>query len=311
MKDTAVFQLDHNLILNPHDLRRVYGVTIVFDQDGKEQQHIRFEIEVLVKKDNATKNWLFQFDRRNVFINRKKPSGVAEKLAYECGQVLYPLQIEVSGNEAEKIIKSRHFAIKQLKMLRKKTSMTQKSVVVDNYFAKAWDTLKEPSSYVKAIEQNIFLSFFFAPIYGRYNVLSNSKNSTMNIPMIPFCKGVAYSVQQKVNPQYSSFNTITVLQEGELTDQRTQKDFIHRLDEPIFIGKEQSKKTEGQMTAKYELDTDTRVIRSIHAKSSIVLPNNQGRSFEFQAYYLPERNKLIKNSLIQAHKPLKDNPHEQ
>ena len=132
----------------------------------------------------------------------------------------------------------------------------------------------------------------------------------MDIPMIPFCSAVQYDVEQKVNSEYTPFNTITVLQEGKISDQRTEKDFLHQLDMPVFVGKEQSKKTEGQLTAKYELDIATRVIQSINAKVSIQLPENQGRSFEFQAYYLPERNKLIKNNTI-VDQPLKEDQDEQ
>ncbi len=305
MEEPVEFQPNHTLSLNPHNLKRVYGITVEFNQDGKEKQVIRYELEVLAEKNKKTKRWLFQFDRRNMFINMKKPDTIAEKLAYECGQVMYPLQIEVTGNWSKRIVKSRSLAKEQLKELEENTRAIYNSGIIDSYFEKAWETLDDTNKYIRAVEQNLFLSFFFAPLYERYNMLENIAETEMQLPIIPFCKPVLYDTVQKVMPNYTRYNTITVIQDGEIRDGRTEKDFLNRFDEPVFIGKGQSKKTKGKLQAKYELNMDTRVLHSLTAKGSIDLPKKQGRSFELQAYYLSERNKVIKDSVIVPIQPTK------
>ena len=51
MEEPIYFQTNHTIALNPHNLKRVYGVTIDFEQEGKDKQHLRFEMEVLAKKN--------------------------------------------------------------------------------------------------------------------------------------------------------------------------------------------------------------------------------------------------------------------
>ncbi len=305
MEEPVYFQPNHTLALNPHNLKRVYGITIEFKQDGKEKQVVRFEIEVLAVKDNKTKTWLFQFDRRNVFINMKKPDTIADKLAHECGQVMYPLIIEVTGNWSQRTVKSRGLAKEKLKTLEEKTRMIYQSNLIDRYFEKAWETLNDKIKFIRSVEQNLFLSFFFAPLYERYNMVTNMANTQMQIPIIPFCRPALYDIKQKVMPNYTRFNTITVIQDGQISDKRTEKDFVNRFDDAVFTGKGQSKKTKGKLQAKYELSQDTRVLHSLTAQGSIALPKKMGRSFELQAYYLSERDRLIKDNVVMPLSSLK------
>ena len=298
MEEPVYFQANHTLALNPHNLKRVYGITVEFEQEGKEKQVVRYEIEVLAQKNKKNKTWLFQFDRRNVFVNMKKPDTIADKLGYECGQVMYPLLIEVTGNWTKRTVKSRGLAQEKLKKLEEKTKMSYQSEIIDKYFEKAWETLNDTTKFIRAIEQDLLLSFFFAPLYERYNMVTNTAETQMQIPILPFCKPVLYDIKQKVMPNYTRFNTVTVIQDGKLSDERTEMDFLNRFDDAVFTGKGQSQKTEGKLQAKYELSMDTRVLHSLTAKGNIALPKKQARSFELQAYYLSERDKIAENSVI-------------
>jgi len=298
LEEPVEFQHNHTLALNPHNLKRVYGVNIEFNEEGKEKQSLRFELEVLAKKNDENKTWLFQFDRRNVFINLKKPDTIADKLAYECGQVIYPLQIEVTNNWSKRTIKSRPLAIEQLKKLEEKIKMTYKSSHIDTYFLKTWETINNPASFVKAVEQNMFLSFFFAPLYQQYNTLTNIVENTLPIPIIPFCKAISYNVKQKVLPKYTRFNTITVVQKGIIEDKRSIKDLENKFDDPIFKKESEADNLLGELNAKYELHKETRVIQSLTVDASIKLKDNKTKSFNMQVYYLSERDKIANQSVF-------------
>ncbi|WP_276166936.1 hypothetical protein [Zobellia alginiliquefaciens] len=296
MQKSVVFTPDHSLALNPHSLRRVYGVTIDFEKTGEPRQTLRFEIEVLAKKVKEKNSWMFQFDRRHLYINEENPDTISEKLAFECGQIIYPLQIQVSSNWATKVIKSRPLAIKQLNTLENETKLLYKSSMIDRYFSKAYDSVNHPEKYLRAVEQNLFLSFFFAPLYQQYNRLTNSATTIMNIPIVPFCSPIEYTLEQKVSPKYTRFNTITVTQQGKITDSRTQKDISHKLNEPVFTGKGQSKKLEGELIAKYELHKETNVLHSLTAEADINLEKDKKLAFQIQAYYLVNRDKIAAQS---------------
>ncbi|WP_282057202.1 hypothetical protein [Maribacter luteus] len=296
MEKPIVFAPNHSLVLNPHNLRRVYGVTIDFEKTGDSKQSLRFEIEVIAKKNNKNNTWLFQFDRRHLFINGKKPDTIADKLAFECGQIIYPLQIQVPGDWSTKIIKSRPLAIEQLNTLENEIKILYKSSFLDTYFSKTWDTVNNPDKYLRAVEQNLFLSFFFAPLYRQYNALKDSATTIMNIPIVPFCRPIEYTLKQKVLPKYTRFNTITITQQGKITDSRTQKDISHKLNEPVFTGKGQSKKLEGELIAKYELHKETNVLHSLTAEADINLEKDKKLAFQIQAYYLVNRDKIAAQS---------------
>lgn len=310
MEELVYFQPNHTLTLNPHNLKRVYGVTVEFEQEGNEKQVVRFEIEVLAQKNNKNKTWFFQFDRKNVFINMKKPDTIAEKLAHECGQVMYPLLIEVTGDWSKRTIKSRSQAQEKLKNLEEKTKMNYQGEIIDKYFKKAWETLNDTTKFIKAIEQNLFLSFFFAPLYEHYHRITNMTKTEMQVPIIPFCKPVLYDMVQKVLPNYTRFNTITVIQDGEISDTRSETDLLNKFDNPVFTGEAKSKRVDGKLQAKYELSMDTRSLHSVTAKGNIILPKNKSRSFELQAYYLSERDKTLKDSIITPLKTRKTNKDE-
>lgn len=298
LEEPVYFPPDHSLSLNPHNLSRVYGITIEFDTDGGAKRSMRFEMEVLAKKDTERESWLYQFDRRNLFLNGKRPDTIADRLAFDGGQVLYPLQIEITDNWTTKIIKSRALAIEKLEKLEKITKQVYQSEYIDTYFTNMAETLGDSEKYVKAVEQNLFLSFFFAPLYEIYHVVYDTTETMMQIPIVPFCRPIEYSLEQKVMPKYTRFNTITVTQKGTLTDKRTVRDIAHRFDGPVFTGKGQSKKPTGRFAAKYELHKDTRVIQSVTSEADIDLGEGRSRSFSLQAYYLPERDKIAGQSLF-------------
>jgi len=79
----------------PLNLKRQYGLSFHIRQNGKEQK-IYHELDVFCATSTQDGDFLFQLDKKQVYINNKAPDSLLDAMADRCGKLLYPLTVLVS-----------------------------------------------------------------------------------------------------------------------------------------------------------------------------------------------------------------------
>ena len=87
-----------SLEYNPLGLNRTYGVLIRIEDTKQKSTQIHFEIEVSCIEQITNQTYLFELNKKQIYINEKAANGLNEEFAETCGAVFYPLQLLVNAN---------------------------------------------------------------------------------------------------------------------------------------------------------------------------------------------------------------------
>jgi len=276
----------------PLSYKRIFGVSIAFKQGNKEDQHLSFETKVTLIRDSSSQFPLLEIDRYNLFINRQMPSYIGDKLAHDCGKVIYPALISLDKRFGMVAVKNQQAMLERWALSKEKIKEKHSGEVVLWYLNKAEKTLMDKTLLFRSLQQDLFLTAFCAPLYETPASLKKNVYVDLNIPIIPFTKPIVYKTEQKILQTKDSENTITIVQKGQVSDERSGFDLVAK--NAIAVGIVDNKdKAKGTLDAVYELNSKTSVIESIRAHYTIDLPDNESREISLNAFYLKEKDYLL------------------
>lgn len=272
---------DNYLQIEPSKFEKKYGVLIRFhDDEGKEKSLITFEIEVKAQKSEGFL-WVYRFIKKNIRINDQEPHENLDVLGTECNLALYPMELEIGWQQNRKRIGNSEEIRANWEEKRKILKDRFELELTDWYLKTTDENINNDRLLYRAIGQDIFLSFFLAPIYRVYGMLTNSVEIEMKIPILPNTMSVSFLSELKVNQLLSKFGTITLEQEGILNEERSAYDLVTLKDIPVTQSHELKN---GHLKTRYQLDKESKTIHSVIADCSIELPYGRGRSFRMEAF---------------------------
>jgi hypothetical protein len=283
-----------SLNLSSELFKRIYGVSILFKKDNTEDHGITYEIKIVRKYSHNDNSWDFQIDKKELRINNEAPNLASDEIAQKCWRVFYPLDIKVNDNWIHKTIVNIEELNKRWVALKKEFEEDYIDEVSKWYISEFDKSIKNPLLLQTLIDQDIFLAFYFAPLYRGYTPYALSAKVNVRIPIVPKTKAVFYELEQNVLEHYSYFNSISIKQKGKVNDERSAEEIVNRKG----FAQNEGEPAKGDYSAQYELDKDTKTIQSIIADCSIRLPYNEGRSVHLEAYYLSERDHELINEKI-------------
>jgi len=279
------FDEGNTLKLDFNKFNKHYGINLKIKQDQKEEQNLSFEFKI--KSKIVTKNTsILNIDRINLKINDEKPNHSTDELAYKCGKVIYPIEVLVTNNfELLKVLNHEAILTKWIKTKKEILKEdTNKSIIW--YIEQMEKSIIEKELIIKTLKKDYFLAALFAPIYTDYAPLYNFTDVSVKVPLIPFTKSINFSVKQKVKKVYTTYNTITVEQKGEIDDGRSAYEIVTHKEFGINNGE----KAKGDINVTYQIEKESKVINSIIGNYSINLPYNESRFVELRAFDIKENN---------------------
>lgn len=245
------------LKLRPPHFSRSYGVLISFTTAGQVTT-VKYELMVTYIKTLVEEEVrVFSLERLSpVYINDLEPESTIDQLAFETGQVFYPLQVKVGFDGA-------FIGIFNHDEIKKRWIKTKEEVM--DYF-----TGEETEKYLTQTEQMIndgfaldicfqndwFINTFFAPIYKSYSAEREIK-SIRHFSLSPNDTPESFNVIEKIDPFLNHYNAIEIHHKGKID--RTELNLL-----------EDGENGEGDsVEADYEADIvlqkDTKSIESIVA----------------------------------------------
>ncbi|TWV91504.1 hypothetical protein [Chitinophaga pinensis] len=166
----------------------IYTVTLTYHGDADTRLKFNTEISRMTVDYDTTQ--YFQITRSDVRINDEDTSDyLASDLAAQCGNVLYPLQLQIGQHGSIQSILN-HPAILQ-RWEEKKSRLKQyfTGPEAHSYIDATGDTLGQESSLLNAIRQDIFLSAFF-----QVQCAGNRDHFKTSYVLFPFEVPVVYDV---------------------------------------------------------------------------------------------------------------------
>ncbi|MGY0040475.1 hypothetical protein [Pedobacter sp. NJ-S-72] len=130
------------------------------------QYQVHYEIEVSWIRELNEASFLFELDKKQVYINNKAPDKIVDKLAEEMGKILYPLQIVT--NKYGFLTGIANIGVVRERWLVQKKSIVQRyeGKISDDAIAAMDSSLSDLGGLIETIKKDWFIALLFSGIYG-------------------------------------------------------------------------------------------------------------------------------------------------
>jgi len=263
---------------DPKDINRKYGVIIKSKKEEKEDLKVHYEIDVKsIKKDE--KNNFFEINKHQVFINEKLPDSIIDRLSEKCGNVLYPLQVEVNTIGQVLRIINQNDIQERWEKLEHKINLEYKGDTIQRLLSNMKEIIMDSNKLTELVlNRDWFVILFFAPRY-------NHNKYTLNLPVIPYKQNVEYAINQTIKSVATKLNERIITLKGKCIDKRSERDILRG----NLISLNNKQETTGQLELDYTIYNNSTLIDSIVGKFNLLFPSGKTKSVEIEMYNLFEK----------------------
>lgn len=172
----------------------------MYDAQKNKNAKTQFEAEVTIRKFPEEGVFEYKIKKTAIYINKRTPKTVVEKLTIKTLNVLYPLEIQTTlTNELIKIINHKEILERWAKIKTQlKKEYTGKAIT--NYIAKFESKLHQKHSLLASLKQEIFYTLLFHNVYTKYNA-SLTKEARIAFPVQGFKNPLVFNGIQKIHKQ--------------------------------------------------------------------------------------------------------------
>jgi hypothetical protein len=277
----------------PLNLDRVYGVVFSFWQ-GERRQTVHFEIKLLCKKRMDDGRFLFEIQKEQVYINGAAPDNLVDSLADQCGKVLYPLQVIVSpGGRFVSVFNDKEIA---------RRWQEEKPRITRYYKGRIAEKTVQYMDLAIASKPHLYQSLcndWFMALYFSGSCFFTDQETDVYLPLVPYCKPVAYHVLNTMEPGTAESSYCTIHQTGQCADNRSVEDLLNANPVPLS-GQLYGKHTpaNGQLNITYKLYKHDGTIQSVTGTCSLQLQEKDPKYVEIQVYHLAERDTALPHNRV-------------
>ncbi len=275
---------------NPVHLSRTYGVTYVIQSAGIEQV-ISYEITVSCSKRLPGDMFLFEINKGQVYINNQAPEKMIDKLAEQCGKVLYPLHIRVnSAGQFTGIANQAQIAAawEGTKPALQQYYTGEVTEQIISYMDLAVSS--EPHIY-QSLCRDWFMALYFADLYQPGSDIMK-RELTAALPVMPYTTPVLFNVTQQPVQHNTASGSLVLQQKGNCSDLRSVEDITAGKEIPLSRQLQGiHTPLKGQAEISYKLYQTDYSINAITGECSLALAPGQDKKVTFTIYHLREKDK--------------------
>lgn len=282
----TIENIQHGVIhITPSSVPRKYGVIIQFDQKKK----VHFELEIISITAWDDGNFIFELDRKQVYIDNKSPDLLIDRLADELGSYLYPVQIKVDIQGYIKDIQNHGELVQGWDQNKYKPKRYYAGSIAERIIENMDHAIRSKQRVLSALKQDWFLSVFFSGIYG-LKPMDFKQTTPIYLPMVAYGPGVRFAISRAITEQHTASKSLVITCNGILDEERRVKEIAegHILSPDAAQGS-----ASGSVQLIYRLYHKDFSVRSIRCDSHLVLGEQSEKKVRVEIYHLPELDKPI------------------
>lgn len=259
------------LSLNHSHGEHTYGLLNTIES-GKETYTLKYEIKVIWLAQNGGFHFYKIIRGKDIYINDTAASTMAEEIAHQVAQALYPLTIVVNENGEWIDIYNFNEIKERWSQTKKQISKYYKGNFVEKYFSIHDKNLENSDTLLLSIHKDWFLNALFNGIHIQYPS-TKSINRKIKFPHISKADSLIYNVEQVIDERLDADNLIVIDINGKLDDSRTKTDFENELNLPVKEYSEE--KAAGNYMAKYFLNPNNYMPEAFTVSCGLTLDSPQ------------------------------------
>jgi len=259
------------LSLNYSQGEHTYGVLYTIE-NGEETNTVKHTIKVIWLAQNSGYHFYKVIRGQDIYINDTAANTMAEEIAHQAAQALYPLTIVVNEN-------SEWIDIYNFEDIKERWNETKKQITkyyqgsfVEKYFSIQDKNLEDSQSLFLSLRKDWFLNSLFNGIQVQY---PPAKSISRNIlfPHLAKTDSLKYDIKQTIDERLDTDNLIVIDLHGKLNDTRTKTDFENELN--IHVKEYSEEKPSGNYQAKYYLNPNNYMPEAFMVSCDVGLDNPQ------------------------------------
>ncbi len=273
--------------IQPSGMCKTYGAVFRYDNNTT----IHFELELSCLQEMPGGRFLFELNRKQVYINEQAPDKVADRLSDDLGKVVYPLQ--VITDYAGTVIK-----LANIKDIQQRWSTARAQI--EQYYTgdivqQAIDAmdmaLDRDTQVFNAVKNDFFIALFFSGIYSLDHYDFRELTGFL-LPVIPYGPPVKYAVTREITAQHTESKCLIVCCKGDVGEKRSIEDILKKNPAPLYHALHgQSTPASGNLYVEYKLYHEDFSIRSVIGRCTLDLPGDKEKVVAFEIYHIPEKDK--------------------
>ena len=167
MTQNKSISLRNNFLqLNPAGYNiNIYGIAIKYP---KKNLVIHYEITCTFLKRISSTSFLLTLNRQQVFINNKPPANKLYNMASEMAACLYPVTIEIGGENKILSVVNHDEIITRSKKAIEKISAYYKGEAAEECILQFQKHCSNPKTIIAALETDLFYKLLFLPLHTQY-----------------------------------------------------------------------------------------------------------------------------------------------
>lgn len=204
------FAKNYTTPLYGHMFTRTYGVSIdMYDVKKDKLSKVQFEAEVTIRKFPEEGVFEYKIKKDAIYINKRTPKTVVEKLSIKTLEALYPLKIKTTlKNELLEIINHKEI-LERWQKIKVQLQKEYTGKAITQYISKFETKLHQKYSLLESLKQEVFYTLLFHDIYTKYDS-SLQKETIIAFPVLGFKKPLQFKGIQKIHKQKTYYNTANV-----------------------------------------------------------------------------------------------------
>ncbi|PAM95163.1 hypothetical protein B4N84_07730 [Flavobacterium sp. IR1] len=281
-----------------HEARK-YGYRYQDFENEKLIKEVHYEVEINCRTRNTYNDFVYEINRKQVYINNQEPDLLVEQMLDKCSKALFPIKIIPAADGTLYEIDNHDEIVKRWESLKNQLASYYYSEVAYKILNKVQKLILNKQELEKSLNQDWFFHLHFSPLYIEYP-LEKAQTYNWKSPIFGN-QSIAYKTDHTIVENYTATNKIIINAKGKSADERSIDEVVQGIDYPQakLIGKPYTI-LESEMEVQYKLYGEDRSLFSIIATYTTKISESKNKIQKIGLYHLVEDEDFRPNSDIKS-----------
>lgn len=281
-----------------HDIRK-YGYCYQDFENEKLIKEVHYQVEINCTTRNTYNDFVFEINRKQVYINNEEPDLLVEQMLDKCSKALFPIRIIPAFDGSLSEIDNYDEIVERWHSFKKQLSSYYYSEVAYKILNKVQDLILNKQELEKSLNQDWFFHLHFSPLYIDYP-LGTAQTYNWKSPIFGN-QSIVYKTDHTIAEHYTATNKIVINAKGKSNDERSINEVLQGIDYPQAKLMDKPYSTlESEMEVQYKLYGEDRSLFSIIATYTTKISESKNKIQKIGLYHLVEDEDFRPNSDIKS-----------
>ncbi|WP_433812737.1 hypothetical protein [Flavobacterium johnsoniae] len=281
-----------------HETRK-YGYRYQDFENEKLIKEVHYEVEINCKTSNTYNDFIFEINRKQVYINNKVPNLLVGQMLEKCAKVIFPIKIIPAEDGTISEIENHKEIVQRWNSLKEHLGSYYYSEAAYKILNNVQNIILNKQKLERSLNKDWFFHLYFSPLYIDYP-LQTPQTYKWKSPVLGN-QSIDYKVNHTIDEYYTSTGKIIINAKGKSIDERSIEEFLQGIDYPKAKLQGISCKTlESEMEVKYKLYAEDRSIFSISSTYHTKISDTKNKIQKISLYHLIENEDFRPDSDVGA-----------